>query len=375
MSDYDVIVIGGGVIGSSTALRLAQANKSVAVFDARKARSGASRAAGGMLGAQNEFTQNSPLFALAKCSRAMFPDLREELLELTDIDIQLSHDGLLKVATYKEDVAQLKSQYDFLVEDDPSVKWLEGEDLPVYESLLSSNIHASFFIPHDGQVHAPSLTNAYVKAAVNEGVHLYEDEPVQSIIMEGNVVKGVTTARKTYYAKQVLIATGAWSSKLLHDDWITPIKGECLSIHMPNVKLKKTIFSTDGCYIVPKKEGHFLIGATSKENSFDETITAAGIHSLLTRAMRLLPSLQQGHIESMWTSFRPRTQDGVPIMGKHPSIQNLFISTGHYRNGILLSAFSGKAMADYMCDMPNAETVLSPFAPTRLVNEKRAVKM
>lgn len=368
MKTYDHIIIGGGVIGCSIAYRLAKEGLSVAIFDAGKAGK-ASMAAGGMLGAQNEFERENPLLRMALESRMMFPTLRDELLFETGIDIELRTAGLIKTAATESERDDLHRQFRFLSEKDPSIQWLEPKEVPEIEPCMTSRTAGAILLEKDHQVKAPLLAQACLRAAKNSGVHVYEETKVRRLVIQQDQITGIDTSSGWFHAAQVLVAAGAWSSSLLNETGfslpVIPVKGECLSIRLAGPAPVKTVFAVDGCYIVPKRNKEMLIGATSLPGSFDTSVTARGILSLLKRASRLLPVLQDGAVERTWAGVRPQAADHLPVMGSHPFIEGLHICTGHYRNGILLSPITGIRMKEYIKGCQKTKKELTPFAPER----------
>ncbi len=368
MKTYDHIIIGGGVIGCSIAYRLAKEGLSVAIFDAGKA-GRASMAAGGMLGAQNEFERENPLLKMALESRMMFPALRDELLSETGIDIELRTAGLIKTAATEADRDDLHQQFQFLSKKDPSIQWLEPEEVPEVEPCITPRTAGAILLEKDHQVKAPLLAQAFLKAAKNAGVHVYEETKVLRLMIQQGQLSGIDTSMGLFHTTQVMVAAGAWSSSLLDETGfslpVIPVKGECLSIRLAGPAPVKTVFAVDGCYIVPKRNKEMLIGATSLPGSFDTSVTVRGILSLLKRASRLLPVLQDGAVERTWAGVRPQAADHLPVMGSHPFIEGLRICTGHYRNGILLSPITGIRMKEYIKGCQKAKKELAPFAPER----------
>lgn len=375
MHVYDHIIIGGGVIGCSIAYRLAKEGLSVAVFDAGKAGQ-ASMAAGGMLGAQNEFERENPLMEMALDSRAMFPHLRDELLSESGIDIELRKAGLLKTAATEADRDELHEQFQFLSKKDTSIQWLEPEELPEVEPCMTPQTAGAIFLEKDHQVKAPLLAQAFLKAALNAGVHIYEETAVLRLLIRQDRIAGIDTSIGRFYSSHVVNAAGAWSSQLLAEIGfslpVIPVKGECLSIRLSGEAPVKTVFAVDGCYMVPKRNKEVLIGATSLPGSFDTSVTARGILSLLQRASRLLPVLNDGAVERTWAGVRPQAADHLPVMGSHPFIEGLHICTGHYRNGILLSPITGVLIKEYLTGSEEARRRLAPFAPSRFSVKKEA---
>lgn len=375
MKKHEYIIIGGGVIGCSIAFRLAKSGCAVALFDSNSAGK-ASMAAGGMLGAQNEFERENPLMEIALESRAMFEDIRDELLAESGIDIELRTAGLLKVAASEEDRSALMNQYQFLSRKDSSVTWLEPSDVPGAEPQMTAHTAGAIYLKKDNQVKAPLLARAFLQAAVNAGVHVYEHTAVQNLLIENGQAFGVKTTLGSFYGERIINAAGAWSSSLLTETGfippVIPVKGECISVKLPSNAPVKTVFAVDGCYIVPKRNNEMLIGATSTPDSFDPSVTAGGIRSLLNRAARLLPVLDVGTIERTWSGVRPQAADHLPVIGSHPSIGGLYLCTGHYRNGILLSPVTGVLMGKYLSGCLKTAERLAPFSPARFLTQKEA---
>ncbi|WP_342559107.1 glycine oxidase ThiO [Metasolibacillus sp. FSL K6-0083] len=359
-------IIGGGVIGLSIAYQLLKQQQPVTIFHTEKTTT-ASLAAGGMLGGQNEFHTPSPLYHLALESRELHKALAEELLHLTGQEVGLLPSGLIKIAAAEEDRVNLQQQYQFLYQDRPtSVQWLNQTELQQYEPLLGHSITEGFHIYEDHQVNARNLTKALALAVQKLGANIIEEEVI-AIEKKQQQVTHIQTASKRYAVQQAVLAAGAWTAKLAAKLHITcpvhPVKGECLMVKAAQLP-KATIFSTDGCYIVPKHNNRLLIGATSYPLLEDDAVTVGGIYSLLSRAIHIMPSLTKAEIVETWCGVRPQTIDGLPIMGT-TQYSNLFICTGHYRNGILLSAITGLLFSQFLLGDSVAKQRLAPFSLQR----------
>ncbi|RXT05683.1 glycine oxidase ThiO [Ammoniphilus sp. CFH 90114] len=349
---YDVAIIGGGVIGGSIAFQLAKRGKKVIVLEKGRLAEQASGAAAGMLAAQGELEKETgPLFKLAVQSRAMFPHLAEELRELSGIDISLINRGMLKIATSQEQVHELKEVMTCQLQAGQEAEWLTGEQVRAREPGLSEVILGAMYIPNDGQVLAPELSLAFLKSAAVLGAELREYTEVKSLLVERGEVKGVVTHGETIRSEQVVVATGAWSGSWLGQGnepaTVYPVKGECLSVLTTRPLLRTTVFS-HGCYLVPKRGGRLVIGATMKEHTYDRKVSIEGISTLMERAKRLLPAIAEAEFEKAWAGTRPQTRDGLPILGEHPEWKGVYLAAGHYRNGILLSPVTGVVIADLM---------------------------
>jgi glycine oxidase len=366
--DCDAAIIGGGVIGSSIAYHMAKRGKKVILLERERLAGQASSAAAGMLAAQAEMNEAGPLFELARRSRAMFPELAEDLKQLCGIDIGLVQKGMFKIALTSEEETELHRIIDFQCAAGEKAEWMSGEEVRRHEIEVSGDVRGAMFIPDDGQVSAPDLSLAFAKSAASLGAQIREFTEVKSLILEKGNVAGVMTQEDTIYCDRVVVASGFWSGRLLEQAGcktpIYPVKGECFSVISEVPLIRSTIFS-HGCYLVPKKGGRTLIGATMKEHSYDRKVTLEGIATLLERAKRLVPGIVHAEWEKAWAGLRPQTPDGLPYLGEHSKWKGLFIAAGHYRNGILLSPITGKLAADWAEGKEDGKLPMKAFAVER----------
>lgn len=346
---YDSIIVGGGVIGSSIAFQLSKRNYSVLVLEKDGLAEKASSAAAGMLGAQSELEGDSPLFNLARQSRSRFPRLAKELYQISGVDIELMQSGIIKVAQTEEEVAHLKTVAAYQKSIGEEAEWLAAEELKKREPGLSDAALGGVYLPHDGQVSAPLLANAFAQSAKKLGADMLEHTEVKDFIYENGRLSGVKSSAGTFSAKDIIIAGGAWSKQILSNAGVAldvfPVKGECFSVIHDKPIATLSIFLSNG-YIVPKSRGRTIIGATQKPYDENPTVQVSSLSQLIEMAGRLLPELKNARWEKAWAGIRPQTGDGYPYIGKHPELHGLTIATGHFRNGILLSPITGEMVAD-----------------------------
>ncbi|MGO1989740.1 glycine oxidase ThiO [Mammaliicoccus vitulinus] len=366
---YDVVIIGSGVIGMSIARTLSDKDSlSIAVIDRDVPGLHASYKAGGMLGAQNEFVQDTALYQLALRSRDYFKSLSQDLYKETNINIDYQEHGLIKMAASEDDIECLKAQYHFLNQRDRSVTTLSENSL---KDLCNDSIefnHHAIYIPNDGQINASKYTKALLKSINNKGIdRLYHTE-VKSLKRLKDCYK-VQTSHSILLAKKVVVAGGAWSNDLLENYQIEPkvtgVKGEVLLLEHEHLNLKQTLFMTNGCYIVPKRGNRFLVGATSYVDDYSVGTSTEGEQWLFNKAAAYIPLLNSSNIIHKWSGIRPYTDHEWPIMDE---IDNgLFLVTGHYRNGILLSPIIGKLMSEWIVnDQP--PSLIKDFKAKRSVH-------
>ncbi|TYR75129.1 glycine oxidase ThiO [Rossellomorea vietnamensis] len=347
---YDVIVAGGGIIGSSIAYQQAKLGKKVLIIDRHSVGAEASSAAAGMLGAQAEIHENAAMLQLALKSRSMFPQLLQELEDWTGINAGLVNKGMIKIAQSSGEAAHLQKQVHYHAGWDPEVKWLSGKEMLQQEPALSTKLEGGMLIPNDGQVMAPQLSKAFAQGAAAHGADIIEFCEVENIMFKDQRVKGCETSQGKFSSDQLVITTGAWAGELLKKTGlslpVSPVKGECFSVVPSHHIIQSTVFSEGGCYIVPKKDGRLIVGATTLVNRWDKDVSLKGVSSLSQKAIDLLPDIKYAKWEKAWAGIRPQTGDGLPYIGPHPAYEGLYIAAGHYRNGILLSPITGKMISD-----------------------------
>ncbi|PZX05570.1 glycine oxidase [Psychrobacillus insolitus] len=368
---YDAIVVGGGVIGGAIAYNLAKRGGKVLLLEKDRLASKSSGAAAGMLGAQSEMDGDGPLFQLARKSRAMFPKIAEEIKENSGIDIGLINKGMLKVALTEQEQQEYKRIMAIQNQSGEQADWFTGEELRRKEPALSDAIKGAMYIEKDGQVEADQLTLGFLKSAAASGVVIKEYVEVYDFQLSKGKVEGVVTNQGIFTSENVIVAGGAWSQKLLLETGLQldtyPVKGECFSVVTHRQMLSTTIFS-HGYYLVPKKGGRIVVGATVMPRTFNQKVSLNGISILLEQAKNLMPSIVEAEWERAWAGIRPQTIDGLPYLGEHPAYKGLYIATGHFRNGILLSPITGVVIADLIEGKPTSEN-LEPFRVDRLVRQ------
>lgn len=373
---YDVIIIGGGVIGSSIAYFLTKEGHKPLVID--KGKTGqASRAAGGMLGAQVEFQEPSPLFELAIKSRAMFPNLQEELREISKVDIEINPTGMMRVAVSEEDREELLQRMAWQREAGYTAEWLENEDLcNICKTPLASTFGA-LFLPDDHQVRSPKWLQALVEATVLLGGAFMEETEVIDFVQEGGRICGVKTLDSTYFADKVVIAAGSWSKRVASylglNLPVFPEKGQSILVDTTPHVTEYTVFAP-GTYLIPKANGQTYIGATSENIGFQPRPSLYNIEKLTTSAIKYIPELAKSVFSDCIAGYRPASHDGLPYLGEVAGYKGLYMATGHWRNGILLSPITGLVMMEVLLDRQPSVN-LDPFSVNRIfmVSEKNLV--
>ncbi len=366
-----VAIIGAGVVGLGIAWRLA-ARAEVLLFERHKAGMAASHAAAGMLAACCEAEPGEEaLVALGRDSQARWPAFADELLRVSGVDVELRDEGTLVLALTADDQAEILHRLEFQRQKlGLPLEWLSAAATRAKEPHLAGKIAGAVFSPQDHQVDNRKLVQALRIAAESAGAKIHEHAPVKETSVQAGQARGLLLEDGTKVAADIVVlAAGAWSRSIggLPPDRrppVRPVKGQMFSLRMDaNAPLINHVLWAPGAYLVPRRDGRLIVGATVEEKGFDETITAGGMLTLLEAAWRAIPAVEDLPIEDIWVGHRPGSRDDAPILGRGP-LDNLFYATGHHRNGILLAPVTADAMAKLILDDETAPAI-RPFGLER----------
>lgn len=348
----EILIIGGGVIGLAIALELKLRGALVTVIS-RDVQQASTLAAAGMLAPFAEAIPASPMLDLCLRSRFLYPQWCYKLEQLTGISTGYLPCGIL---------SPVYSIPAFSSDQSNTAAWLDDKSIHLYQPGLGSEVVGGWWYPEDGQVDNRALAQVLRLAAQELGVEIREGVEVEAIEQQNRQIRSVKTSIGELQANHYVLATGAWSNQLLPLP-VQPKKGQMLSVIAPQsnrqpLPLQRVLYGSE-VYIVPRRDGRILIGATVEDVGWTPGNTPAGIQKLLAQAMRLYPQLQDWSIGECWWGFRPATPDELPILGVSPC-DNLTLAMGHYRNGILLAPITAQLIADRL-ESKKSEPLLDHF--------------
>jgi glycine oxidase len=354
-SHSEIVILGGGIIGLSLAVELKLRGASVTVIS-RDIQESAARVAAGMIAPQAERIPPGPMLELCLRSRDLYPEWTRKLESITGLETGYWQCGILAPVyeANRLDTAPCTSEL--------PARWLDYQAIRDFQAGLGDEVVGGWWYPYDAQVdNRRCLAKSLLVAARELGVTLREGVEVTAILHDQQQVTGLQTEQGIIRGDRYILATGAWSGQLLPIP-IYPKKGQMLSVKVPDsyaeLPLKHVLYGKD-TYIVPRRDGLIIIGATSEDVGFTPEITPSGVQQLLANAMRLLPMLKDFPLQEFWWGYRPETPDELPILGTSP-FQNLVLATGHYRNGILLAPITAKLLADLILTQ-EADPLLAYF--------------
>jgi glycine oxidase len=345
---FDVAIVGGGVIGCSIAWRLAQAGKKLVLIERAEPGKEASWAAGGILAPLAEADHADEFFELAVRSRAMYAKFARELREASGIDIEYRTEGTLYLALTEEDEAELEERWRWQHEAGLNVKRLNRDCTRKLEPSLNPNLRWALEFPDDHQVNNRRLAAALATAARKAGAEFWTQAQATQVLTESQAgktrVTGIQTDRWTAQAPVVILSAGAWSGGIGIDVMVSPVRGQMVALEMPASPIRHIIYSRRG-YVIPRNEGFVISGSTTERVEFDKRVTGRGIHTILDHAIEIYPALADQAIIETWAGLRPRGLDSRPILGPDPKVAGLLHATAHYRNGILLTPITAEVLS------------------------------
>ena len=344
-------IVGGGVIGLAIGWRLAQAGRRVEIFERGVAGHGASWAAAGMLAAGSEVEPGEgALFGLLKHSQSQWPGFAAELAGASGIDVELRTEGTISIALSQDDLGRLRQTYALQQQLGVDSRWLSRAEALEHEPYLNPRLAGALLVQGDHQVENRVLITVLKTAFSRAGGILREEVGEVAVRTSRKRAVGVTAGGVEYPADTVIVAAGAWTPDVVglppgDCPPVRPVKGQMLALMMdPAAPILRHVLWTPKAYLVPRRDGRLLIGATTEERGFDTTLTAGGMLSLLESAWRALPGIEELPIVESWAGFRPGSRDDAPILGT-TGTEGLILATGHHRNGILLTPVTADAIA------------------------------
>jgi glycine oxidase len=364
----DVVVIGGGLIGTSISWRLRQAGLDVGVIVGERS-AAASGVAAGMLAPVTETTfTEQRLLDLNLASLSRYADFVAELEMASDLPTGLRRTPNLSVAYDADDAARLATFADFLARVGHPAERLTGRESRRHEPLLAPTIRSGLLVEGDWSCDNRLLWRALIKAAHRMGVRELPGF-VHRVTSSNGVVTGVELADGSRIgAGWVVVANGAWAGQIdgLPDLPVRPVKGQIVRLDPgrlpgPSLTIRAYVRGAE-IYLVPRESGsEVVLGATVEELGFDHRVTAGAVYELLRDGRTVMPMSAEYALAETSVGWRPGTPDNAPILGRC-DMEGLVLATGHYRNGVLLTPIT----ADVISTLIISDELASVAAPFTL---------
>lgn len=316
------LVVGAGAPGLASAEALLQQDADVTILDQGAVGQESSWAGGGILSPLCPWDYSDVVTQLTSRGAGMFAAWADNLFSATGIDPEYIDSGMLVLPPFDLQAAQ---------------RWCENYSVKFELS------DGGLLLPEVAQVRNPRLLQSLRARVEQLGGRIVEHCTVQNILAGQNAVSKLVTNRGEFSADNYIVAAGAWSKQLLGEQalrlGIKPIRGQMLLFKFDLPPLPHVVLQA-GLYLIPRRDGHLLVGSTLEDVGFDKSTTTAARESLLQRAVKILPALHNRPLVKHWSGLRPGSPGNIPTIGRHPTLENLYINSGHFRYGVTMAPAS-----------------------------------
>jgi 4-methylaminobutanoate oxidase (formaldehyde-forming) len=358
-----VVIIGGGIIGTSTLYHLAHRGVAAVLVERRRIASGTTWHAAGIVGQLRDSTAQTEL---GKYTARLFRDLEDETGQGTGY----KQNGTINISLSDVRHEQLLRSHDHAARMGIPSRMMSSEEVrEQWPALVIDDVQSGFFVPSNGQVNPLDVTIALSKGARQKGAQIFENTRVDRLEIRDGKVVGVATDQGTIATSQVVIAGGMWSHMFAKSHAITvplhaaehfyvvtePIEGLPSTQPILNIMEERNYWKEDA--------GKILIGGFEAQGKawaqngipedfeFDELpFDMDHVEEDLTRMFARMPSLETMGIQTFFNGPESFTPDGRPYLGPAPEVAGVFLATGMNSNGILNSGGTGLTMAEWLID-------------------------
>ena len=364
---YDVVIIGGGIVGAACAAECAAEGLRVAIVEAKMIGGGATAAGMGHLTVMDD---SAAQFALTRYSQLLWDGLRDEL----PLEVEYDACGTMWVAADDEEMREVERKQKFYSERGVVVEVLDAQSLKEAEPNLREGLVGGLHVAGDSVIYPPCAAQFLVDRARARGAQVFVGQPVREITADGVRLRDGAVLS----AGVIVNAAGSWSPELTAGIDVKKRKGHLVItdrypqflrhqlVELGYLKSAHTMTAESVAFnIQPRKTGQFLIGS-SRQFEVDETgVDVSILNRMLSRAIEFLPGL--GKLSSLraWTGFRAATPDKLPLIGPDMTHPRLYLATGHEGLGITTSMATAKLLVDQIVSRTPAIPI-APYLPSRV---------
>ena len=363
----EVVIIGGGAAGCASAYYLAQAGVHATIVEHEGIAGNASGYNAGGLNPLQGAGIPGALAPFAIESFQMHRVLADLLPTEAGIDYHYQTTGMMTVAFDDAERLAMRETFDiFQTTTGFSAQWLDTADLREFEPRVAPHAIQGLYTHGNATLSSYAYVTALSQAAERAGARLCPGVAT-GFKTSGNRVVSVILDGGELPCETVVVANGPWSGEA--GKWlgvsipVEPLKGEIVRIELPGGPLRAD-FTGMGSSLYQRADGLVWVGSTEERVGFDKHPSASSRLKLLDAATRLMPSVGEAKVVKHTACLRPVTSDWLPIIGRAPGWENVYLATGAGKKGILLSPGIGKATAD-LVTTGHTELSIAPFAPER----------
>jgi glycine oxidase len=316
------VIIGGGVVGCITAIKLKENGYDVTVVDKSVVGEESSAAGAGIIFPLMPWNYESRVFDLCLGALSFYKNLSIKLIKAGFEDPEFIESGMICI--------------------DPSdkneiVQWGKKNNFTINEYLFDNK--PSYELSKVAQINPKKLMKALKQYISKLGVELIENVNMRKIEKKSNYLDGWPTNNNEIIKGDFFVTTvGAWSSEI-NDDYknkIYPIRGQIIRYPKSEIKLDKILYSKN-FYLLQRKCGSILAGSTIENVGFDKTVTPKAANELNEKAINLVPELRNFKPCNQWAGLRPGVKGNIPFIEQDNNYKNVYINSGHYRYGLTMA--------------------------------------
>ncbi|MDI1298327.1 FAD-binding oxidoreductase [Methylotenera sp.] len=340
-----VVIVGGGIVGCMTAMELVGRGCKVTIVErnqiASQTSGESSWAGGGILFPLLPWFYSDAVNTLTNYGAKSYPEICQRLLRETGIDTDFEQSGFLLLPNFDTQAAGA---------------WCASNQLPAQAvkasafGVQSLSGEDALWLPTIGQIRPPYFMQAMRKWLEKNKVTMLEHTELVPLKEMQKLNEWQTIDGKTISADQFVVTSGAWSFELLKETSaklnIKPMRGQIL-LYKPEKNLEQIVYR-EGFYMIPRRDGHLLAGSTLEDVGFDTTVTQEVRNEISAKAEAIMPALKNQAILKHWSGLRPGTPENLPTISAHPTIENLYLNTGHFRYGLTMAPASAKLVTALM---------------------------
>jgi glycine oxidase len=373
MKIYDAVIAGGGLIGASIALELAEVGLKVALYDAREPGQEASWASAGMISPAPENTGMIPFTPMSLASAALYPEFIRKVEELTGKDAGYRKSGALDIIL-ERDVQKAQEALSTIVALQRGVglhaEAISAEQARELEPGLSKDTQAAVFRKDEGSLDARAFTRGVLEAARLRGVEVFAGNGARALKKHGGICRGLVLEQGEVEAKWTIVAAGCFSARIAGAEAYAPVlpaRGQMVALRCDTMEIQHILWLGHK-YLVPRKDGRIVAGSTIEWVGFERHVTAGGIQAILSEVIKIVPALESARIEETWAGLRPDSPDHLPIIGPTDT-KGLLIATGHFRSGVLLAPITALLIREWVA-MQRVSVDWERVSPMRFLEAK-----
>jgi D-amino-acid dehydrogenase len=352
------IVVGGGILGASTAYHLVKEGASVTLID-RNDKGQATEASAGIVCPWLSQRRNKKWYRLVKGGAKFYPSFIEELQSYGATDTGYERVGVLCLHTDEEKLQKIEERAYTRRKDAPEIgeitRLSADETKALFPALADE--YQSIHVTGAARVNGGALRDTLVKVAQQLGATYIQGSA--SLLYDGTHVTGVEVNGKQMEADAVIVTAGAWSKEILLplgiEFLVTPQRAQIVHLDRPEKDSDHwpVVMPPNNQYLLTFRGGRVIVGATHEDGvGFDYRVTAGGLHEVIHKALTVAPGLENcTHVETK-VGFRPYTPGFLPVFGPLPGFTGIYVGNGLGATGLTAGPYLGSELAKLVLGQP-----------------------